>query len=278
VIGWLVLAAGPAGATEASAESRFVELANDSRSSSGLAGYAAAGDLADVARRHAVKMAAQHRIFHNANLGNDVNGWQQVGENVGMGETVDGVHQAFMQSPAHRGNIVSTVYREIGVGVATGDDGFLYVVQVFRLPMAAAAPAPAAEPVAAAPKPAASRVAKPAPAPKPAPKPAPTPTTTPALAPVPVPPASAPIPDPTPELAAAHPAPTGSPVSIASAPAAAPARLVAVPSASPAGPQRPAPGIIAAAVLAILATGSAATQLLRAHRRTWSTAPAPAVG
>lgn len=153
----------------------FVRLTNEARAANGLASYAVAADLADVAAQQAQRMAAQHQIFHNPNLGSDVSNWRAVGENVGVGASPPDIHDAFMASPHHRDNILSGTYTEIGVGVAQGDDGRMYVSEVFRLPMnseSAADPEPAPDP---------EPVAAPAPAPRheapPAPTPDPEPTT-----------------------------------------------------------------------------------------------------
>src|SRR4051794_9414422 len=164
--------AQPASAA-ASDASRFASLANSARSASGLGAYAYAGDLADVALGQAQRMAARHAIFHNPNLASEVSSWRMVGENVGVGSTVDSHHDAFMNSPAHRANILSSDFTEIGVGSVIGDDGRMYVSEVFRLPEGAADVAPAPDPEPAP-------VAAPAPAPAPAPVAAPPVTEPPA--------------------------------------------------------------------------------------------------
>jgi hypothetical protein len=124
--------------------SSFVAKANAERQARGLRPYAVSADLSAVARRHAQRMASQKSLYHNPNLGSEVSGWQVVGENVGTGGTVQSIHQAFMDSPAHRANILATDYTQIGVGTVTDSDGVMWVTQVFRLPMnAVAAPAPA---------------------------------------------------------------------------------------------------------------------------------------
>jgi hypothetical protein len=174
--------AATAAETQAAA---FVRKANAERTSRGLPAYTVASDLATVARRHSERMAAKHTLYHNPNLGSEVSGWQVVGENVGMGGDVDSIHQAFMDSPEHRANILARDYTQIGIGTVVDADGVLWVTQVFRLPMKAtvtvAAPAkprvviasrsrttaprrPAAAPVrAAAPAPVSARAAAPAP-------------------------------------------------------------------------------------------------------------------
>ena len=133
---------GGAAVTSASAAdteaAEFVSKANAERRARGLRAYTVASDLAAVAARHSARMASRHTLYHNSNLGSEVSGWQVVGENVGYGGTVDSIHQAFMDSPAHRANILATDYTEIGVGTVTDSEGVLWVTQVFRLPEQAA--------------------------------------------------------------------------------------------------------------------------------------------
>ena len=127
----------PLGAAHAGTESEFVSRINGARSSRGLRAYAARSDLASVARRHAARMAASGRIYHNPRLGSEVTGWRSVGENVGSGGSVSQIHQAFMASSSHRGNILSGTFTQVGVGTARSSNGTLYVSQVFRRPTGA---------------------------------------------------------------------------------------------------------------------------------------------
>src|SRR5689334_14143587 len=96
ITAWPARAASGDGAAD-----RLVALTNGARSDAGLAGLAVTGDLVDVARGQAERMAAERRIYHNPNLGNEVSGWQKVAENVGVGYDADGVHQEFMGSSIH---------------------------------------------------------------------------------------------------------------------------------------------------------------------------------
>ncbi len=139
------LAAGTAVAAASGAESDFHGRANAERSSAGRLAYASSADLVAVARRQAARMAAEHRIWHNPNLQNEVEGWRAVGENVGMGADVASIHAAFMNSPAHRANLLDGDFTQVGMGTATDETGKLYVAQVFRQPQAAA-PQPAPRP------------------------------------------------------------------------------------------------------------------------------------
>jgi hypothetical protein len=202
VVGFGLFVAAPArAASSGGATDRLFQLTNGSRADAGLPAYAYAGDLADVALGQAQREAAAHAISHNPNLADEVANWQLVSENVGRGPDADTVHQALMESPSHRRAILSTDLTELGIGVVQGDDGLIYVSEVFRLPFdqaeaaqaepapaeAAAPPAPPAED----PAPPAPSLAAPAAAPDATPAPAPAPTPT--AAPVPVP-----VPDPAP--------------------------------------------------------------------------------
>ena len=78
-------------------------------------------------------MAAANRLYHNPNLATDVKNYAWAGENVGYGPDLVTLHQAFMNSPEHRANILSTRFTEIGIAVVA-KDGVLWVAEVFRRP------------------------------------------------------------------------------------------------------------------------------------------------
>lgn len=129
-LGFLTLAA-PAAHALSTQESQFVSLINKERTSRGIKSLTVKSDLVSVARRHSERMAAKGSIWHNNNLPNEVSGnWTALGENVGMGPTVDSLHKAFMNSPGHRANILDREYNQIGVGVVV-KDGTIYVTEVF---------------------------------------------------------------------------------------------------------------------------------------------------
>ncbi len=133
----LVLPLALAVPASATYESDFVSRTNSARASHGLRSYPSRYDLTAVARRQAQRMAAAHRIYHNPNLGSEVGNWRAIAENVGRGSSVSAIQSAFMASPAHRENILSTLYTEFGVGTARGSDGMIYVSEVFRRPYGA---------------------------------------------------------------------------------------------------------------------------------------------
>ena len=125
------ITARPAGAT--SVEDAFTARLNQARSTRGVPQLTTRGTLVAVAREQAARMASKNLLYHNPNLTSDVTNWRWVGENVGYGPDVATVHVAFMNSPAHRANILDRDYTEVGIG-AVVRDGRVWVVQVFRRP------------------------------------------------------------------------------------------------------------------------------------------------
>jgi len=117
---------------DASEESQFVSLINQSRSSAGLAPLSTQGDLISYARKHTEKMIAEGTISHStsAELSSATTGWSLLGENVGMGPDPALLHKAFMNSPSHRENILGPFDR-VGVGAERAPDGTLFVTVIF---------------------------------------------------------------------------------------------------------------------------------------------------
>ncbi len=114
--------AGPAG--------QFISKINSSRSAAGLPPLQGYWDLADDARRHSNAMAERGELYHSGNLGSVTSGWTGLGENVGVGIDVSGLHQAFMNSSGHRRNILGN-FNYVGVGVTVDDEGFMWVTVIF---------------------------------------------------------------------------------------------------------------------------------------------------
>jgi len=197
-----IVTAGPARADTvdpAAAAQQFYALTNGARAAAGVAALAWRGDVANMAVAHSAEMAQAGNIWHgsfvsegnltalNANL---------LAENVGMGSDVQTIHDAFMNSPHHRENILDAGLSQVGIGVVVGGDGTVYVTEDFLHPKNGAAPRPAATPAtsrpaaAAAPhssstKPVAHRSTQVAAASAPTPTSAVPPATTPVPAPAP---------------------------------------------------------------------------------------------
>lgn len=192
---------------QADSGSTMVASVNASRRAAGLAPYAVRSDLTAVALGQAQRMAAANRLYHNPNLATDVKNYAWAGENVGYGPDLVTLHQAFMNSPEHRANILSTRFTEVGIAVVA-KDGVLWVAEVFRRPWSAgstsstptktttkpAAPRPTATKTAAS-KSAATPVRSPAPKPAAA-KPTQPPVVPVAASTAPKPTAASPAPNP----------------------------------------------------------------------------------
>ena len=134
-------------ASAAGEEADFVNRLNALRNSVGLPSLAVYGDLVSVARTHSQRMGSQNLLYHNPSLTVEVTNWQSVGENVGYGGSVADIFNAFVNSPAHRANMVSGVYTQVGIGTWIAPTGRIWVTQVFRKPLVQLAPPPAPAPV-----------------------------------------------------------------------------------------------------------------------------------
>lgn len=172
--------AGFLAAPSPSEEAQFVSRINSLRASKGLAQLQLSGALLSVARGWTEQMVAAGQISHNPNLGSQVGGsWSKLGENVGVGYDVDGLMQAFINSPLHYANLVDPAWTHVAVGVTIAGDGRIYTTHNFMALNGASAP-PAPAPSAPSPRP-------PTPARAAPPAPVATPTTTPPPPPEPHP-------------------------------------------------------------------------------------------
>ena len=158
VVGLFVSVLGPvpaAHADDVDDEWSFVRLVNQARADNGLAPLTPYAPIRDVARGQSIRMGEQNRLYHNPNLQADIQAaapdWQRAGENVGQGWDVQGLHDAFMNSPGHRANVLGD-YNYVGIGVVHAG-GYTWVTEVFlRAPggkpaLQAVAPPPPPPPV-----------------------------------------------------------------------------------------------------------------------------------
>lgn len=158
------MVASPAAALSAE-EQAFVDAINASRTAAGLAPLTVSEELSALADLHSGRMASAGTIFHSSDLGSKVGSvypnWTRAGENVGMGSTVESIHQAMLASPQHAANIYGD-YNLLGVGVYTNPGGIMFVTELFAkavvessvvvtepAPAPAPAPAPVLEPAVA---------------------------------------------------------------------------------------------------------------------------------
>lgn len=131
--------------------SRLLSLTNQVRSSRGLGSLTVDAELSAVAQRWATTLAAQGVLSHNSSLPSQVRGWKSLGENVGVGGTVDAIHSGFLASPTHLENLVDPAFTRVGFGIVR-PDARIFVVEVFMKPAASTTAARATPPTTAAPK------------------------------------------------------------------------------------------------------------------------------
>lgn len=114
---------------DAGAEGQFFANVNSVRAGQGLAPLAYDGSLTSYARWWAGEMAAANSLEHS-NISSLLGSWWTVGENVGVGPSVQSIHNALVASAGHYANIVGG-YTHLGVGVAIDGEGRIWVAQVF---------------------------------------------------------------------------------------------------------------------------------------------------
>ena len=131
LLGPLLLAAALLIAACTPEQQQLMDLVNQSRAEAGVPALTMHLSAMDKAQAWADHMASEGRISHS-NLRDGITGeWRQLGENVAMAPSIEAAHQALMDSPGHRANILNPEFNFGGTGHAIGDDGLVYVVQVF---------------------------------------------------------------------------------------------------------------------------------------------------
>jgi uncharacterized protein YkwD len=121
-----------AAATSSAEPAQLVTLINNFRAANGMAGLAVANDATWKAQQHADQMAGALTIFHSSDLAAGLQpGWRGVGENVGVAYSLGQVESLLEASAPHRANLLNGLYNQVGVGVAHGSDGRIYVTEIF---------------------------------------------------------------------------------------------------------------------------------------------------
>ena len=112
-------------------EQQAIDLLNASRMWSGIGSLTVDDSLQTKANRHAREMASGQSLFHSSLAAGVRGGWESLGENVGVGPTLDSVNVQFDNSPNHRDRRVSDQWNAVGVGVARDAEGRYWVVEEF---------------------------------------------------------------------------------------------------------------------------------------------------
>ncbi|MGH9285581.1 MAG: CAP domain-containing protein [Acidimicrobiales bacterium] len=132
--------ARPALAADATAEAQFVELINQERAGLGLGALAVRPELVTMARNWTDDMSLLGSLLHNPLMAALApSGWQRLAENVGYGGGVATLHQAFMNSPGHKANVLGD-FNQLGVGVSRVGTTMWVTVNFMKSNWAPAAP------------------------------------------------------------------------------------------------------------------------------------------
>lgn len=119
-------------------ELQLLNLINSERTKQGLAALKGNNAVANVARAHSQDMA-DNNYFEHYNLKGESPftrlrkagiSYLAAGENIAINVSVPSAHQAFMNSPGHRANVLSRDYTEVGIGIIHSGSR-LYVSEEF---------------------------------------------------------------------------------------------------------------------------------------------------
>jgi uncharacterized protein YkwD len=130
--------ASPASASVASTnESAFLTKLNQERTRRGLSALVLDNPLAATARDWSATMNSRNALSHDPGLAADASAvepsWRAVAENVGVGYSVQQLHDAFMGSSGHRANILGS-YNRVGIGVVMNGSKIWVTVRFLRGP------------------------------------------------------------------------------------------------------------------------------------------------
>jgi uncharacterized protein YkwD len=114
-------------------ERAFARRINGARDGLGFGQLRLDPQLSKSAKVHTREMVRARQLYHTPSsaLRNRVTNWAILGENVGYGAGVSSLHSAFMDSPAHRHNVLLGSYKYVGVGVLNRD-GRMWVTVLFE--------------------------------------------------------------------------------------------------------------------------------------------------
>jgi uncharacterized protein YkwD len=133
-------------ASDFALERQVFDLINKTRAENGDEPLVWSDRAAAVAREHSADMASNKYFSHRGTDGSMVDdraervgltNWQAIGENIafvgGVPNPAEFTVARWMESPAHRSNLLDKRWTESAIGVALRPDGTIYFTQVFIL-------------------------------------------------------------------------------------------------------------------------------------------------
>lgn len=123
-------------------EQTLLDLTNREREKAGLRPLRADARLFEAARKHSANMASQKQLAHTLDGKGPAERLRDLGyRNFGMGENCAAGQRSpaeairsWLDSEGHRRNMLNGTYLEVGLGIATDEDGVRYWTQVFAIP------------------------------------------------------------------------------------------------------------------------------------------------
>lgn len=141
---FIALAAVLPVAAESREEREIFRLVNAERARKRLGPMEWSDRLANMARAYSKQMSKGNFFSHYDAEGKSVTDraysrrifdWKKIGENLfysrGVEDYTGFAVKGWMKSPSHRANILDPVWTETGIGAYEGDDGKVYVTQIF---------------------------------------------------------------------------------------------------------------------------------------------------
>ena len=120
-------------------EAQLLNLINQERTSRGLSPLQTDSELIRVARMKSQDMVDNNYFSHysptygyfSTMLRNEGIDYRAAGENIATAPSVSSAHQALMNSPGHRDNILRSGYTHVGIGIVQGGSGGKMFTQIF---------------------------------------------------------------------------------------------------------------------------------------------------
>jgi uncharacterized YkwD family protein len=120
------------------AEKEMLDLVNAERTSRGLQPLKAAGELTEVGRMHSQDMADNNFFDHVSPTYGSLTerlkmfniSYRAAGENLAKAGSVEGAHNALMDSDGHRANILNGNFTHVGIGIVKSGTRLL-ITQIF---------------------------------------------------------------------------------------------------------------------------------------------------
>lgn len=120
-------------------EARMLGYINEDRAKKGLSALVMDAQLVKLARMKSLDMINKNYFSHQSPtygspfdmMRNNGVKFSSAGENIALNSDVLKAHVALMNSPGHYANIMSTSFTHVGIGVVKGQNGAIYITQMF---------------------------------------------------------------------------------------------------------------------------------------------------